>query len=83
MAKRIRADGTIVCAAMHPAQPGDTYLDDGLSYRLSVDYGVLVTDDQHIPGEGREGHGLWWWWDKVPEGRTPDPFYERRRAALH
>lgn len=47
MAVRIRQDGTIVCAAMHPEQPGDTYLDDGLHYRL-CELRALVTDCFHL-----------------------------------
>lgn len=69
MAVRIREDGTIVCAAMHPEEPGDTYLHDGLHYRLSVDLGVLVTEPMECEG-GRGGHGkhgLWWWRDRVPD----------------
>lgn len=55
MALRIRDDGRIVCAAMHPPEPGDTYLHDGISYILTVETGVLVTDEAH------EEHGEWWW----------------------
>lgn len=101
---------------MHPEEPGDTYLNDGLHYRLSVELGVLVTDRFHLqkepgaepkPGsavcfmcgaeradfEGpgkhlptcpncgswrspvavRDGHGLWWWINEVPEGIEIEP----------
>lgn len=44
MALQIREAGRILCAAMHPAETGDTYLNDGMHYRLSVDLGALVTD---------------------------------------
>lgn len=79
MAVRIRQCGSpIVCAAMHAEQSGDTYLDDGLHYRLSVEYGVLVTEEH----DRHARHGQWWWYDEVPNGREPQPFYaERRRAA--
>jgi hypothetical protein len=66
---RIRADGVIVCAAMHPELPGDTYLHDGISYRLTVDHRVIVTEPWECPGRGRGGHkvhGLWWWLGEEP-----------------
>jgi hypothetical protein len=65
MAVRIRDNGTIVCAAMHPALPGDTYLDDTVHYRLSAELRVLVAE----PIEQHQHDGLWWWRDAVPEGR--------------
>ena len=73
MSLRIREDGTVLCAAMHPAEPGDTYLHDGISYKLTVEHRVLVTDGRHLRREGNEGgpldgHGQWWWCDEVPEG---------------
>lgn len=37
---------------MHPAEPGDTYLDDAISYRLTVEYGALVTDRFHLRADG-------------------------------
>lgn len=65
MSVRIRAGGSpIVCAAMHPELPGDTYIDDPLHYRLSVEYGVLVSE----PQERHALDGLWWWFDEVPDG---------------
>lgn len=70
MAVRIRESGEILCAAKHPAAPGDSYVDDGLHYRLSVEIGVLVTEQMFLPeGVGRGGHsahGQWWWRDEVP-----------------
>lgn len=36
MAVRVRRNGRVLCAATHPSERGDTYLDDGLHYRLSV-----------------------------------------------
>ena len=73
MAVRIRKNGRILCAAMHPEEPGDTYIDDTLHQILSVDAKVLVTDDKHI-----NGHGEWWWRGNVPEGVEIDPFYNTR-----
>lgn len=80
MALRIRESGEIVCAAMHPEQPGDTYINDGHHYRLSVELGVIVTDRFHLRkdpdvyrrdpedyGSQLDGHGLWWWINEVPE----------------
>jgi hypothetical protein len=78
MAVRVRASGTIVCAARHPAEPGDTYLDDGLHYRLSVELRVLVTEPMHTD-RGRNGHavhGEWWWANEIPTDVVVDSFYE-------
>lgn len=82
MAVRIRQDGTILCAAAHPEQPGDTYLHDGLHYKLSVELGALVTEPMHAdpvnPGRGgHEAHGCWWWQDEVPQ----DAVLEERPCA--
>ena len=48
---------------MHPEEPGDTYLHDGISYRLTVEYGVIVTEAmrQDTGRGGHEKHGEWWW----------------------
>lgn len=72
MALRIRQDGTILCAAMHPSEDGDTYLHDGISYKLTVDTRAIVTEpmtaDPSSPGRGGHGaHGEWWWRDEVPD----------------
>ena len=61
MAVRIRKDGRILCAAMHPEEPGDVYLDDAVHYRLSVEMKALVTDDKHLTN-----HGEWWFRSTVP-----------------
>jgi hypothetical protein len=69
MALRVRSDGRILCAAMHPAEDGDTYLHDGLHYKLSAELGALVTEPMHADA-GRGGHarhGEWWWRDEVPD----------------
>jgi hypothetical protein len=72
MAVRIRKDGRIFCAAMHRAEEGDSYLDDGVHYYLSVERRVLRTE----PMEGHAKHGQWWWAGQEPEWAYIDPFYE-------
>ncbi len=74
MALRIREDGRILCAARHPPEPGDTYLHDGISHRLTVGLKALVTEPMFtIFGRGgHEKHGEWWWANEVP----PDVFLE-------
>lgn len=71
MAIRIRKDGRIFCAAMHPEEPGDTYIDDGLHYALSVENKVLVTE----PMERHAVRGEWWWKGGVPVGVVIEEFY--------
>ena len=70
MSLRIRESGEIVCAAMHPAEPGDTYVHDGVSYLLTVEMGLIVTEPMVLPpgvGMGGHGaHGMWWWRNNVP-----------------
>lgn len=72
MAVRIRADGRIFCAALHPEQAGDIYLHDGIHYALSVELKLLVTEesDQHML------RGEWWWKGLVPDGIEIEPFYD-------
>jgi len=79
MALRVRRDGRILCAAFHGEEPGDTYLHDGISYRLTVELGVIVTEPM-VSDTGRGGHlkhGEWWWANQVP----PDVVLERWRDA--
>lgn len=90
MALRIRKDGTILCAAMHPEKEDDTYLHDGLSYKLTVELRAIVTEPMKCEG-GRGGHGKhgeWWWANEVPrdveiEQRGKDPYhsYTSRESA--
>lgn len=54
MAIRWRADGTLVCAYMSDAKLDDTYIDDNLHYRLTIE-GVIVPDPKH------KVNGLWHW----------------------
>lgn len=71
MALRIRKNGKVLCAAMHEAEQGDIYIDDGIHYELSVVVKVLVTEPMILkPDEGRGGHkrhGEWWWINNVPK----------------
>lgn len=68
MALRIRQDGRILCAAMHPEEPGDTYLHDGISYRLTVELRAVVTEPMtnDLGRGGHAAHGQWWWANDVP-----------------
>lgn len=78
MAVRVRKDGRVLCAARHPAEPGDVYIDDGLHYTLSSELHVLVTEPLHEGGRGgHAAHGEWWWRGQVPDDVTIDPFYLR------
>jgi len=69
MAVRIRSNGDIICAATSLPKSGDTYLDDDLHYKLSVELKVLVTDADHLI------HGRWWWKHEIPKGIKVDEFY--------
>jgi hypothetical protein len=71
MAVRIRKNGRIFCAATFPEEPGDTYIDDGVHYYLSVIHKVLVTQCH----AEHELNGEWWWIGNVPSNITIDPFY--------
>ena len=62
MAIRVRKDGTMWCAALTEAQEGDTYIDDGLHYRMSVDHGVIVA----LPMPEHVAHCQWWWAHAAP-----------------
>lgn len=77
MALRIRKDGRVLCAAMHAAEPGDTYLDDGIHYLLSAEKKLLVTE----PMEQHKHRGEWWWSGNVPGDVSPDAFYLRPNNA--
>lgn len=71
MALRIRKDGRVLCAAMHPQQEGDMYIGDGLHYYLSVERNALVTE----PHERHKEHGEWWWVNAIPPDAQIDRFY--------
>lgn len=72
MAVRIRANGDVLCAAMHEKRDDDLrYVDDHQHYVLSVDWRILVTEpmepDPANPGRGgHKVHGQWWWLGGVP-----------------
>ena len=68
MSLRIREDGRILCAAMHPEKPGDTYIHDGISYRLTVELRAIVSEPMHsnVGRGGHAKHGEWWWANDVP-----------------
>jgi hypothetical protein len=58
----------VVCAALHGEEDGDIYIPDDLSYRLTVERRLLVTEPMETP-QGRGGHGKhgeWWWRGAVP-----------------
>lgn len=71
MALRIRQDGTILCAAMHPEMPNDTYIPDHVHYQMSVIEKCIVTE----PHEQHSIHGQWWWRNQIPDNVTIESFY--------
>ena len=54
MGARFRIDGTVVCAAMHPAMPGDRYVDDQELHDL-ITAGDLVASSTHLHVAGCPG----------------------------
>ena len=71
MSLRIRKDGRILCAAMHPEEAGDTYINDGLHYEMSVVNKVIASE----PMERHKNTGQWWWTGNIPDDIEVDPFY--------
>jgi len=71
MAIRIRKDGRILCAAMHPAEPGDTYIDDTWHHLLAAEAKLIASERM----EQHQNSGQWWWVGNIPEGVEIDPFY--------
>lgn len=65
MAIRVRSNGAMICAAMSDPELGDTYIDDGLHYELSVVRGVICT--YPMPMHKDKG-GLWFWSGSAPDG---------------
>jgi hypothetical protein len=55
MSIRWRQDGRLLCAAMHPEEEHDTYIDDRLHYELSVVQRAILADADHFE------NGLWHW----------------------
>lgn len=62
MAIRVRKDGTMWCAALTQPEDGDTYIDDGLHYTMSVERGVIVA----LPMAEHTKHPQWWWLGSAP-----------------
>ena len=75
MSLRVRADGRVLCAAMHGPEEGDVYVDDGDHYHLSVELKLLQTEPMHLPSGGHAAHGEWWWRGQAPAWAQIDPFY--------
>jgi hypothetical protein len=71
---RIRSDGRILCAAMHEAEPGDTYLDDGIHHRLCRKAAIITEPMNSGTRGGHAKHGEWWWRDEVPADVTVEDF---------
>ena len=72
MAVRIRKNSLILCAAMNEERAGDTYIDDGLHYELSVIRKILVTTDSDSLSNP---YGQWWWKGSVPKNVKINEFY--------
>lgn len=62
MAIRVRPDGRMFCAAFSSALPGDTYINDGLHYDMSVRHGVIVA----LPMPEHIENPEWWWTANAP-----------------
>ena len=59
MSLRWRAHGgALLCAAKHEAKEDDTYIDDRLHYKLSVELKVV------IPRDDESKSGVWNWVEK-------------------
>lgn len=71
MALRIRKDGRILCAAMHKAEKGDTYIPDPLHYQMSAIHKVIGSE----PMERHKDSGEWWWTGNIPKGIEVDEYY--------
>ncbi len=62
MSIRVRRDGTMWCAALTDPLEGDTYIDDGLHYEMSVEKAVIVA----LPMPEHLKHPQWWWTAMAP-----------------
>ena len=71
MALRIRKNGRVLCAAMHRAKKGDTYINDQLHYEMSVIHKILATE----PMTRHKEKGEWWWVGNIPDEIDIDEFY--------
>lgn len=64
MAIRVRDNGEMVCAAHSDYREGDTYIDDGLHYEMSVVHGVIVS----FPMPKHLKDPRWFWAGTAPSG---------------
>lgn len=78
MALRIRKNGKILCAAMHKAEDGDVYINDGVHYYLSAIQKIIVTE----PMERHKDRGEWWWKWNIPKGIKIDDFYLTKEDGM-
>lgn len=74
MAIRVRKDGRLLCAAIHPEEPGDTYLHDGIHSELAGSTGSMPVIGAE-PMAKHKTSGQWWWLGNVPEGVILDRFF--------
>lgn len=66
---------------MHPAEPGDTYIHDGIHHSL-IYSGAIVTEPMDTGGRGGHAkHGEWWWSNEVPEDATIDDYFRGLKSA--
>lgn len=79
MALRVRINGDILCAALHPPELGDVYIDDGVHYWLSVRARLIVAE----PNEQHMKSGLWWIRGAEPEGTEISDFYKNAEIRTH
>ena len=77
MALRIRKGGRIFCAALTEAQDGDTYIDDNLSYQMTVVNKVLVTYPMQKHAETGE-----WFWAGWEQGIHQPTAVSKRKIAV-
>ena len=59
MSLRWRKNGDLLCGAKHEAQEHDTYINDLLHYKLSVELKVV------IPRDNEHESGIWYWINEV------------------
>lgn len=82
MAIRVRKDGTMWCAALTEEHTGDTYIDDGLHYEMSIENGVIVA----LPMPEHKENPQWWWTSSAPseaDFTMSEIAYGRRAAKDH
>lgn len=68
----------MVCAAMFPVEEGDTYIDDGLHYEMSVIRKVIGSESM----EKHKLDGRWYWLGNIPEGVEIQSFSFDRDPSL-